>query len=373
MKYFKLCLSDSRGTLLYAKDVETRTLFGSFIRAKVSQLVQRHVIYRKEHYSAAIIPQYETEFKLIPEIIGSPPTPAKQATWLDIRLHEPIKNEPVNFLTIELHLRERNFLYREDIEFLQVGRRYLESKVLPILVSLGIVKHQDEVTPYLLACDDDEAEFEREHIPHLEQQAKSLIEFVDTQESISFPYHDPALYSETKVISSPSPDDIRIYVNQKVMEPLIQEGKLSTEVERGGILVGSVYESLDGGRKIIEVSDMISSEHNASSVTELRYTFESWLVQSLRMKKEFSGKKIVGWYHTHLIDLAVHTKNGNLEQTKLFFSRDDVFLHKQFFPDEWYVALVLDPQGNSLFFQWKDNEIVACQGYYIFEDVGIAN
>jgi hypothetical protein len=56
----------------------------------------------------------------------------------------------------------------------------------------------------------------------------------------------------------------------------------------------------------------------------------------------------------------------------MFFSRDDVFLHRQFFPEEWYVALVLDPQGNCRFFQWQGNEIVMCGGYHVFDDVGVA-
>ena len=55
-----------------------------------------------------------------------------------------------------------------------------------------------------------------------------------------------------------------------------------------------------------------------------------------------------------------------------FFSQDDRFLHRQFFPDEFYVAMVLDPNGDYVFFQWRDGRIVLCPGIGILPDEGVA-
>jgi hypothetical protein len=150
------------------------------------------------------------------------------------------------------------------------------------------------------------------------------------------------------------------------MDGLLHEAGMPVEVERGGILVGQVFSPSDGGRHLVEVSDLIVSEHTTSTLIELRFTFESWRSLTEVMQRGFPGKRIVGWYHTHLVEVSVTSGGGQSEPTKLFFSRDDVFLHSQFFPDPWYIALVMDPQGNDLFFQWKDGEICACNGYYLF-------
>lgn len=378
MKYFKLCLTDPKGNLIYAKDVEVQNIFESFIRSQVSLLVNQGTIHAGEHYSAVMIPRYGKYLNTSPTLVEVDPekVPDKREKWIDIQFEEPLQpDQPIRYVTLELYVRERNFIYRRDFQIGEVSTQYVSYGITQALMGFGVMKNGDWYSTVLFARDDDNAEFDRERIPKLEQQAESLIEFVsETPERISFSYRDPSIYAESKVIGNPAADDIRIYVNQNSIQPLLQEGILSGEtgVERGGILVGSIYESTNGGRRIVEISDIIVSEHNASSVIELRYTFESWQAQNRRMKEEFPGKRIVGWYHTHLVDISMKTEGEKIEKTKMFFSRDDVFLHETFFPEEWYVAMVLDPQENSIFFQWKDDRIVACGGYRIFEAVGVA-
>jgi len=377
VKYFKLCLNDSAGNPIYAKDVEVQNIFESFIRSQVSLLVKEGTIQAGEHYSAVMIPRYGEYLNTsLKQTIEPDNVTDKKEKWIDIQFEEPLQpDQPIRYLTLELYVQERNFIYRRDFQLGEVITQYVSYGITQALMGLGVMKDGDRYLTLLFARDDDNAEFDRERIPQLEQQAESLIEIVsETPERISFLYRDPSSYTESQVIGNPEADDICIYVNQNVMQPLLREGILSgkTGVERGGILVGSIYESTDSGRRIVEISDIIVSEHNASSVIELRYTFESWQAQNRRMTEEFPGKRIVGWYHTHLVDISMKTEGEKIEKTKMFFSRDDVFLHKTFFPEEWYVAMVLDPQENSIFFQWKDNHIVACSGYRIFEAVGIA-
>ncbi|MEH1799005.1 MAG: hypothetical protein V7L13_07505 [Nostoc sp.] len=377
MKYFKFRLNDTTGNLIYEKDVEVKNVFASFISNLVSRLVMQKSFLSGEHYSAIVIPHYGECLAANPIIINNVEKVLEQTQWIDLCFEEPIQPEkPVKYVTIELQVRERNLIYRKDFQMSLINQYYTLYGVRTLL-NLGIVQGDwHSLSSQFFVREDDEARFDRERIPKLEQQAELLVELIsddsEDEDNFAFLYRDSSFYAETKAIGNPSTDDIRIYINQKVMEPLIKEGKLSMTVERGGILVGSVYESTDGGRRIVEISNMIPSEHNASSIINLRYTFESWQAQSIRMKKEFPGKRIVGWYHTHLIDISIRTEQDKIEKTKLFFSRDDLFMHKQFFPEEWYVAMVLDPQGNSMFFQWKNQEIVTCGGYYIFEDVGVA-
>jgi len=378
VKYLKLRISsDVEGqNILYEKDVDVRDVFESFIRSEVSALVRDGTIYEGEHYSAIVIPRYGNLLRRTPVLAVDAAKVTEKTQWIEMRFEEPLQpDRPVRYFTIELRIKERNLVYRQDFQTIDVGRYYVAYGVEQALLRLGVLRHGDYYYPTFFARDDKQAQFDRERIPPLEKRATSLVELIPEQPSaLAFPYRDPAVYGETEVVGEVGPEDIRIFIGRRTLDRIVEEAKRIVEVERGGILVGQVYAGADGGRHIVEISDFIVSDQVVSSVSELRYTFESWRASSALMKEKYPGKRIVGWYHTHLIELTVYTDESRttVEQTRLFFSRDDLFLHKRFFPDEWYVAMVLDPQGNHIFFQWKGGDIVACGGYRIFEDEGIA-
>ena len=376
MKYLRLRISTEAKGIVYEKDVEARNVFESFIRSGVAMLVRDGTIYEGEHYSAIVIPRYGETLRRAPLLVVDAAKVAEKTDWIELRYDEPIQpEEPVRYFTVELRIKERDLVYTRDFQVSSVGNEYVAYGIVQALLNLGVLQRGEYYYLTFFAHDDDQARFDKERIPSLEQQAASLIELVsDEPDRIAFDFRDPEAYGQAQVVGEMSPDDIRIFVRRDAMDKIVAEAQRTGDVERGGILVGQVYESADGGRRIVEIGDLIASEHTASSVIELRYTFESWQASAARLRAEFPGKRIVGWYHTHLVELAVYTDEARtqIEQTRLFFSRDDVFLHKQFFSDEWYVAMVLDPQGNCLFFQWKNGDVVACGGYHIFEDVGVA-
>ncbi len=376
MKYLTLSIrTDERG-VLYEKDVEPRNLFELFIRSVVTSLMHEETIFKGEHYCAIIIPRYGDYLHRYPVKITDPARVAEKTGWIEMRFEDPVKdNQPVRYFTIELRIKERNLVYREDFQPYEVGTYYVASGIEQALLDLGVLKHREYYHTLFFARDDDHARFDRERMPALEKQASSLVELTSDQPvTPTFPYRDPTVFGKTETIGDIASDDIRVYIKRDAYERLVAEGRYSVEVERGGILVGDIYENNSFGRRIVEINDLIISEHTTSSVSELRYTFQSWQAGNALMKEKFPNRRIVGWYHTHLIELSVYPgeNRGKTEKTGLFFSREDLFLHKQFFPDEWYVAMVLDPRGKSIFFQWKDNEVVPCGGYQIFEDVGIA-
>jgi hypothetical protein len=52
-----------------------------------------------------------------------------------------------------------------------------------------------------------------------------------------------------------------------------------------------------------------------------------------QIEKRFEGERIVGWYHTH-------------PRMGIFLSHYDTWLHKNFFPEPWQVALVVEPYSS---------------------------
>lgn len=376
MKYLKLRISTEAKGILYEKDVEARNVFESFVRSIVGQLVNLGTIYEGEHYSAIIIPRYGDTMRRGGLLVIDGAKTAEKTDWIELRYEEPaLPDQPVRYFTLELRIKERSLVYRRDFQTLDIGMEYVANGIERALVNLGVLRHGQYYFPVFYAREDDQAQFDRERIPALEEQAASLVELIsDKPMRTAFDYRDVAVYANAEEVGMIGPADIRIFVRRDALERIVEEAKRTGDVERGGILVGQIYEPTDDGRRIVEISDLIAGEHTLSSVIELRYTFETWQARNATLRERFPGKRMVGWYHTHLIDLAVYTDETRtkVERTKLFFSRDDLFLHKQFFPDEWYVAMVLDPQGKSMFFQWKDGDVMACGGYRVFEDVGVA-
>ena len=50
-----------------------------------------------------------------------------------------------------------------------------------------------------------------------------------------------------------------------------------------------------------------------------------------------------------------------------FFSHADLFIHQNFFPDPWHVALVLDLRcENEVFFAWQEGHIASTQGFFLY-------
>ncbi|MBN1564241.1 MAG: hypothetical protein JXA10_10405, partial [Anaerolineae bacterium] len=162
-------------------------------------------------------------------------------------------------------------------------------------------------------------------------------------------------------------DDVRIYIKHAAFEALQAIARQDVQIEQGGVLVGQVYrnaESGDTARYLVEITDHIFAEGATANITELHYNFEAWQNLRARLKDEHPGKQMVGWYHTHLVKIALAA--DDLEQTtELFFSDHDRFMHRQFFADAWYVAMVLGPEGNAAFFRWFGDKISCNRQFYI--------
>lgn len=386
MKYLTLHITDNQGTLLYARDVEVVNLCETFIRQLVSDFVKKGVILEGEHYTARLIPRYGNWMRQQVSVTPLSVLMPAQSQWIVLEYEPNTRpDQPVIYFTLELHVRERNFLITCDIYPHELGTNFIAYGVEQALLSLGVLQNGQLYRVRFYAKDDNNAQFDKEHLPTLEQKAASLIEFLsDEPETPAFPFRDPSAYPSAIIVgrASPQPDDIRIFVQRSTYDALLQAAKASDQVELGGILVGNVYRPTDGGRLIVEVSDFIVSEGLISSATELRYTFESWQSHQAQLREQFPGKRIVGWYHTHVVSVPTADSEsitdgsddaGASSGTTMFFSQHDVFLHSQFFADEWYVALVLDPWGKSIFFQWKHGQIVPCHAYYLYAELGVAS
>jgi proteasome lid subunit RPN8/RPN11 len=104
----------------------------------------------------------------------------------------------------------------------------------------------------------------------------------------------------------------------------------SAEVEVGGALVGQWCQDEQTGQQFIIVKHVLPARFTKQGAVYLTFTQETILDFHNQIDKRFEGDKIVGWFHTH-------------PRMGVFLSHYDTFLHHNFFPEPWQVALVVEP------------------------------
>lgn len=147
-------------------------------------------------------------------------------------------------------------------------------------------------------------------------------------------------------------NDLKIFIRQDVLHRMDEYLSSDTNNELGGVLTGDVCVN-HKDEKFIVADNFIVAEHTNSSISRLTFTHETWDHINEVLEKDFPGKKILGWFHSH----PGHT---------VFLSNYDIFIQENFFNTEYSVAYVFDPTINDRgFFSWRDKKIVKSRGYYV--------
>lgn len=152
-------------------------------------------------------------------------------------------------------------------------------------------------------------------------------------------------------------DDVRIYIHQDVYKDMLNYAASDISTELGGVLVGNHVNDLNTVSVII--SGYIKARYTDASAASLTFTHETWNDIYRELDQNYSGKRIVGWQHTH-------------PDYGIFLSGFDLFIQENYFREPYQVAYVIDPvQNENGFFQWKNGNIQKAGGYYIYDDTGI--
>lgn len=104
----------------------------------------------------------------------------------------------------------------------------------------------------------------------------------------------------------------------------------SADVEVGGALVGDWCQDEQTGEQYIVVKHVLPARYTKQGAVYLTFTQNTIIDFHAQIEKRFEGEKIIGWFHTH-------------PRMGVFLSHYDTFLHHNFFPEPWQVALVVEP------------------------------
>lgn len=116
--------------------------------------------------------------------------------------------------------------------------------------------------------------------------------------------------------------------------------------EVAGFIIGPPPEKQPDGRYVVHITQMIPAGHTNMQGASVTYTPESWRQIHDWLYENYPNEEqiIVGWYHTH-------------PGFGIFLSNMDLFIHRNFFPQKWHIALVLDPVNKkSGYFCWDKNQ-----------------
>ncbi len=144
---------------------------------------------------------------------------------------------------------------------------------------------------------------------------------------------------------------------------LLEQRRLSEQVEVGGFLVGQVYRDRDDAeRLLVDVQQVLAAEATSASLALLRFTADSWSRLRRRMTSDMPGLRLLGWWHTHLFPASDSFGLSGLDET----------LHRLYFTSPWHFAALINlsyEQGRVLrCYQADEHGILRESTYAIMEE-----
>jgi hypothetical protein len=386
MHYLRVVVCDEQKMPLYQRDYKVRDLLEPIVHRLVEQLVDQDMLFHGEHIGAVMVPHYGELIARRPTVLHDKERATAYRESFSLAFDGPPQPDtPLTAFSCELRVRERAVIYRS--EFAVRDLRLFWQNLERSLVQMRVLNKGQQYVPRLYARDDDQHRFGVDEVMAWTRGDTPLVEIVDdlapapaferrSMGDFAIEQHvqlDQFVQGASDMAARLDHAEVTVLIGRATLDEVRQIALSGARVEEGGVLVGQVYERADGPGYLVEISDHIKAERTFASITELRYTFESWQKQNAVLKERFPGKRIVGWYHTHLVRmnvLRIEGSQGTLFDTGLFFSRDDHFMHRQFFREKWYVALVLDTEATAAFFCWVGDEILPSPGYAIVRQEG---
>lgn len=157
------------------------------------------------------------------------------------------------------------------------------------------------------------------------------------------PEESPAEAARRKTLlhgTQPAGGQVRVAMSQLSLRQI--EGHATQDLARelGGVLLGESGRDDDGYYIKVRASLPVRTvEHGPVHFT---FTADSWAQLHQERSQRYPEWDIVGWYHTH----------PNLG---VFYSADDVVVHKAAFVLPWQIGLVYDPvRGEGCLVGWQE-------------------
>lgn len=150
---------------------------------------------------------------------------------------------------------------------------------------------------------------------------------------------------------------VKAFLSQSAYCRIILHSTSEMDDEVGGALVGLWCLDRDSDEQFIVVQHMLPARFTRQGSVYLTFTQDTIVDFHDELEKYHNGKRIVGWYHTH-------------PRMGIFLSHYDTWLHNNFFPEPWQVALVVEPHKSLAgFFIRRDDDVLDPTRYFGFYEL----
>lgn len=147
-------------------------------------------------------------------------------------------------------------------------------------------------------------------------------------------------------------EQFSIRCKESALRDIRQHVIADLSVEHGGVLVGHHEGSM------IDVLAAIPAHSATSDATSLTFTSDAWAEMEAVRLAEHPDTLVVGWYHSH-------------PGFGIFLSRHDLYIHENFFSEQYHVAYVVDPVDDSDgFFGWAGPTVTRSTSWQQLSDTG---
>lgn len=147
-------------------------------------------------------------------------------------------------------------------------------------------------------------------------------------------------FGSMTVLGKGAPQAGLILLHPGVHRQLCHDLPLDTKDEQGGYLLGNVYRQPGSPphdddpdlRWLVELTDVVPAEFAVGTPVQLLFTGASGSEFVRRRERDYAGRKLVGWYHSHVFPASDEFGLSGLDQQ----------MHAWYLPSPWHVALLLN-------------------------------
>lgn len=130
------------------------------------------------------------------------------------------------------------------------------------------------------------------------------------------------------------PPAVSVFVTQRAFVRVCAHAGSDLENEVGGWLAGKWRVDKKSGEQFIVVENILPAKHTRHGKAHLTFTQDTQVSLLSIFEERYPDRELVGWYHTH-------------PGMGIFLSSYDIWLHQNFFPQLYQVALVIEPHSST--------------------------
>lgn len=150
---------------------------------------------------------------------------------------------------------------------------------------------------------------------------------------------------------------VKVFVSPRAFVRFCAHAGSDLDNEVGGWLIGKWCQDKRSDDQFVVVESILPAPYVQHGGAYLTFTQDSQVALYALKEQRYPGKDLVGWYHTH-------------PRMSIFLSEYDIWLHKNFFPHPYQVALVIEPHtAQGGFFIRQENGALDSRRFFGFYEL----